>query len=99
VVEAYDKILHCPEPIRTPLNIGTGQEVTIKDLAYKIIRICGKDFEPVFDKPRMAEVDRLVTDATKAKILLNWEAKISIDEGLKRFVDWFRVYGFERQFE
>jgi UDP-glucose 4-epimerase len=96
MVDAYDRIMKYPEPIREPLNVGTGEEITIKELAYKIIRICGKDFKPVFDKPRMAEVDRLVTDATKARTLLGWKPTVSIDEGLRKFISWYSSFGWER---
>ena len=96
VVKAYDAVLNFPEPIPFPINIGTGEEITIRDLAYKIIKLCGKDFEPVFDKPRMAEVDRLCADATKAKVLLDWSPTISIEEGLKRFIQWYSVWGLCR---
>ncbi len=96
VVKAYDAALHFPERIPYPINIGTGEEITIKDLAYKIIELCGKTFEPVFDKPRMAEVDRLCADATKAKVLLNWSPCVSIEDGLKKFIEWYRVWGLCR---
>jgi UDP-glucose 4-epimerase len=96
VVDAYDRIMKHPEPILTPLNIGTGEEVTIKDLAYKIIKICGKDFEPAFDRPRMSEVDRLVTDAALSKLILGWKAKTSIDDGLAKFIDWYSTWGMDR---
>ena len=47
--------------------------------------------------PRPAEVNRLVADATRAKELLGWEAKISLDEGLKAFIQWYNDYGLEER--
>jgi UDP-glucose 4-epimerase len=98
MVDAYDRIMRYNLPIREPINVGTGEEITIKELAYKIIEICDKKLEPVFDKPRMAEVDRLVTDATKARILLGWKPKVSIDDGLRKYIEWASSFGWERQF-
>jgi UDP-glucose 4-epimerase len=95
IVDAYDRALRYPNPIKGPLNIGTGEEVTILDLALKIIKLCGKELSPVFDKPRISELGRLVSDSSKARKLLNWEAKITIDEGLKKFMDWYSIYGFD----
>jgi UDP-glucose 4-epimerase len=98
MVDAYDRIMRYNLPIREPLNVGTGEEITIKELAYKIIEICGKNIEPVFDKPRMAEVDRLVTDATRARKLLGWEPRVSISVGLRKYIEWASSFGWERQF-
>jgi UDP-glucose 4-epimerase len=44
---------------------------------------------------RPGEVRRLISDVTKAKQKLGWEAKIGIDQGLMRFIDWYRNYRFE----
>ena len=41
-------------------------------------------------RPKRSEVDRLYADVDKAKKLLNWEPKISLDEGLKRTISWIR---------
>ena len=96
IVDAYDLIMKYPKTIREPLNIGSGEEITIRDLAYKIIRICGKPFKPVFGEARTSELDRLVLDASMAKKLLGWNAKVSIEEGLHKLIDWYRTDGLYR---
>ena len=96
-VRAYDLVLNHNEPINEPINFGTGKEVSIIDLANKIIDLCGKkgDIEPVHVEPRIGEVKRLIADATKAKDLLGWTPKYNLEEGLKEFVQWYKNYGFE----
>lgn len=96
IVNAYDLALWQKEPLTEPVNFGTGKDVSIDELAKIIIKLCGKDFEPIYEKPRMAEVERLCADATKAKVLLGWEATISLEEGLRRFVEWYKIYGLDR---
>jgi UDP-glucose 4-epimerase len=98
-VRAYDLVLNHNKPITEPINFGTGKEVSIKDLANKIIDLCGKSAEikPVPIEPRIGEVKRLIADATKAKKLLEWEPKYSLEEGLKDFIQWYKSYGFEER--
>lgn len=93
VVDAYDLIMKHSEPIKIPLNIGSGEEITIRDLAYEIIRICGKHFKPVLGEARTSELDRLVVDASKTKEILGWEATVTIVEGLHKLVEWYNDSG------
>jgi len=73
--------------------------VSIVDLANMIIDLCGKrgSIEPVHVEPRIGEVNRLIADATKAKKLLGWVPKYSLEEGLKEFIQWYKKYGFEER--
>lgn len=99
VVNAYDLVLKHNEPITEPINFGTGKEVSIVELANKIINLCGKNGEmkPVYVEPRIGEVKRLIADATKAENLLGWKPKYDLEEGLERFVQWYKNYGFEER--
>ena len=96
IVDAYDLILN-KKPIREPINFGTGKEIKIIDLANKIIELCGKagTIKSVYIEPRPGEVKRLVADISKAKELLGWKPKHTIEEGLKKFIDWYKNYKFE----
>ena len=98
-VRAYDSVLNHKEPIIEPINFGSGKEVSILNLANTIISLCSKkgELEPVYVEPRPAEVKRLIADATRAKNLLGWEPSISLDEGLKTYIDWYRNYGQEEK--
>ena len=98
-VRAYDLVLNHNEPITEPINFGTGKEVSINDLADKIIELCGKkgEIEPVHVEPRIGEVKRLIADATKAKDMLGWEPKYKLEKGLKEFIQWYKNYGFEER--
>lgn len=98
VVRAYDLILKHNKPITEPINFGTGEELSILDLANMIIDLCGKTgkIKPVHVEPRAGEVKRLIADSTKARNLLGWEAKHDFKEGLGRFIQWYKEYGVEK---
>lgn len=73
------------------VNFGTGIDVPIKELAKKIVEISGSKSPIVYQKERLAEVERLICNYDKAKKLFGWTPKILIDEGLKRNIEWERV--------
>lgn len=99
VVNAYDLVLNHNCPITEPINFGTGKEVSIVELANKIIKLCNTNGElkPVYIEPRLGEVKRLIADATKANDLLGWKPTYSLEEGLDKFIQWYKNYGFEEK--
>ena len=70
------------------INFGTGQDTKIIELAKKIIDISGSNSKISHLPPRASEVKRLCCDNTKAKQLFGWEPKVSIDEGLRKNIEW-----------
>ena len=97
IVRAYDMVLNYKKEIREPINFGTGKEIKIIDLANKIIELCGRrgNVKPVHVEPRPGEVQRLIADISKAKEILGWEPNYTIEEGLKKFIDWYKSYRYE----
>lgn len=76
--------------IHEPVNLGNPQEMSILDFAKKIIELTKSKSKIVY-KP-LPEDDPKVRrpDISKAKNLLNWEPKVSLEEGLERTIAWFR---------
>lgn len=76
------------------INIGSGVEVTIEEVANQILELTESDANIVFNaskvRPTKSEVQRLCADASKAKKLLGWESKITLREGLKRNIQWYK---------
>src|SRR3972149_11635878 len=89
-VRAFDLVLKHASRLG-PINIGTGKEVSIMDLAETIIDLCGKkgEIKPVNVEARIGEVKQLIADARKAKKDMGWEPKYSLKEGLKAFIQWY----------
>lgn len=75
-------------------NLGSGQEISIGDLAQKIIELTGKEVEIIGDtqriRPEKSEVERLLSNAEKAKKVTGWEPKYTLEEGLKETIDWIK---------
>ena len=70
------------------VNFGTGVDTRIIDLAKKIIEISGSSSKITHLPPRLSEVMRLCCDNSKAKDLFGWKPKVSIDEGLRKNIEW-----------
>jgi UDP-glucose 4-epimerase len=96
-VNAYDLTLNHDCAIREPLNFGTGTEVSINEIANKIISIFGKNgiLAPTHIESRIGEVERLIADFSEAKKVLGWEPSVSFDQGLNEFAKWYQAYGCE----
>lgn len=77
-----------------PINLGTGREITIRDLAYLIRSIGGNDRVGVmFQTNKLDGQPRRSFDVTRAKERLGWEATTSLEEIIRRTIDWYRANG------
>lgn len=96
--KAFDLVLN-HESRLDPINIGSGKEVSILDLANMIIELCSKKgaIEPVHVEPRIGEVKQLIADVRKARKVLGWEAKYDFKKGLKAFIQWYKQFGQEER--
>ena len=97
IVAGLDAALNCNEPMAGPVNIGSGTEITILDLANEIIRLCGKEgvLSPVHVEARPGEVTRLLADISKARKILGWKPEYSLIKGLTEFKDWYQNFKSE----
>jgi dTDP-glucose 4,6-dehydratase len=74
-----------------PINIGNPQEMTIEQIARLIITMTGSKSSIVYkplptDDPKVRQ-----PDITRARTLLGWEPKVSLEQGLGRTIDYFRT--------
>ncbi len=76
--------------VNEPVNIGNPEEHTILELAGMIKRLAGSSSELSFNPLPVDDPKTRCPDITKAKKLLNWQPKVSAEEGLKKTVDWFK---------
>jgi nucleoside-diphosphate-sugar epimerase len=74
-------------------QIGTGKETRIIDLAKKIKSLSGKNLKIEFKPPRKGEIRRNYSNITKAQKILDYEPKVSLDEGLTSTYKWFMTLG------
>ena len=77
-------------------NLGTGQEVTIRELLERILKIVGRDVRVRVDdqrlRPENSEVMRLLSNNEKARQRLHWQPEVSLEDGLRQTVEWIRQH-------
>lgn len=74
------------------VNAGLGQDISINDLAYEIVKDTSKIKHVKHIHPQ-SEIQKLLCDSSKAKRLLNWEPKVSLSDGLRRTEEWIETSG------
>lgn len=91
-VDGFIKVAEIPASIGQTLNIGSGREISIGDLARLIAKMVGKNVTVIHEEERMrpekSEVGRLLANASAAREVLSWEPKVSLEEGLKITIEW-----------
>ncbi len=72
------------------VNIGAGFEITIKELAEKIVKLTGFEGELRWDPSKPDGQPRRRLDVSRAKKLFGFEAKMPFEEGLKATIEWYK---------
>ncbi len=75
------------------MNVGTGREVRIAELAETVANAVGYRGEIVWDASRPDGQPRRCLDISRARAGLDFEAATSLAEGLRNTVDWYLAYG------
>jgi NAD dependent epimerase/dehydratase len=74
------------------INLGTGTEISIGEVAERVLGQLGQKLPVTLDEQRVrppdSEVERLVASTAKAERLLGWEPAVDFDEGLRRTIEW-----------
>ena len=92
VSDLVDGIIRLMESnLNDPVNIGNPHEMTIEDIARAIIRLTGSKSKLVYrplpeDDPKVRQ-----PDITRARTLLGWEPKVSLEDGLTKTLEYFRT--------
>jgi UDP-glucose 4-epimerase len=74
------------------VNVGTGRETSVLDLVAILQQEGGReDFEPDFAEARLGEIERSCLDVTRARVELGWEARTSLNDGMRATLDAARV--------
>lgn len=73
------------------LNIASGQETSLNDLAFSLLKVMRSDLIPEYGPERKVNpVPRRLADVSQARDLISFETRVSLQEGLRRLVDWWR---------
>jgi UDP-glucose 4-epimerase len=73
-------------------NIASGAETSLNDLAASLLRVMHSDLQPEYGPARKVNpVSRRLADVSRAKQYIGFESKVTLEEGLGRFVNWWQA--------
>jgi UDP-glucose 4-epimerase len=73
-------------------NVASGVESSLNDLAYSLAKVMGSDLKPEYGVERKVNpVQRRLSDVSKARKLIGFEAETSLEDGLRELVNWWRA--------
>jgi len=94
ICRGFTALVKCEEAIGKEVNIGSGREISIEDLARLIIakvnphaKIISEDIRK---RPERSEVERLLCDSSLMYNLTGWVPQFTLEEGLEKTIEWFR---------
>ncbi len=91
-VEGFIIAAECEKAVGRTINLGASAEISIGDLVEKIGTILGRKLQVRQDvirqRPTSSEVERLISDNRLARELLGWQPQVTLDDGLRRTVEW-----------
>ena len=94
-VEGFVLAASEPQAVGKTINLGSGREISVGDLAQLIARLIGCEISVHTDdlriRPENSEVERLLAANSLAKQLLGWSPQVSLEEGLHKTIDWMRT--------
>jgi len=95
-VDAFLRVGSHEAALGQEINAGSGSTVSIGELALKILGLVGRELPIVCEderlRPPQSEVMHLHADAQKAGELIGWQPQVSLDQGLRRTIDWIREH-------
>jgi UDP-glucuronate decarboxylase len=91
MIDGLVKMMEAQDDFTGPVNLGNPDEFTVLELAKKVVSIAGSRSKVSVGRPLPADDPaRRRPDITLAKSNLGWQPKVSLDEGLKKTIEWFR---------
>lgn len=72
-------------------NVGYGESISVKDIVGKIVNLSGKNLKISYDLTKPSINTKLALVSDKAKKDLGWEPKVSIDEGITKTIEWYKL--------
>jgi len=91
-VEGFVAIAESDRTVGLEINLGSGKSISVGELAERIVRLAGSSADVRQDeervRPETSEVRELVADATRARELVGWEPRVTLDDGLRLVLDW-----------
>ncbi len=95
-VDGFIRVAEHARAVGHVINVGTGREVSVGDLATSILTTVGRDIPIIQDservRPEPSEVARLCANIARARDVLRWQPQYPLEEGLALTIDWIRSH-------
>ena len=91
MIEAFIRMMNNTRDFTGPVNLGNPVEMTVKELAEKVIRLTGSSSSLEHRELPQDDPTRRKPDISLAKKMLGWEPKVSLEEGLKETIAYFET--------
>lgn len=88
IVDGILQIMKVDDPM--PYNIGSTFEVSVLELAHKVIELTDSKSNIIFKEKNQDDPRHRMPDTSRIRARLNWESKMSLDDGLKKTITYFR---------
>jgi UDP-glucuronate decarboxylase len=92
LIDGFVRLMQSPDDFTGPVNLGNPVEMTMLELAEKVLAITGSDSRIVYEPLPSDDPNQRRPDITKAKEVLDWTPQVGLDEGLERTVAYFRQF-------
>ena len=93
VANVVDGVLRCCEAPRAAgqmMNVATGGRISLNDLLRVMNQLLGTNLQPIYREPRQGDVKDSQADISKARDILGYQPTVTLEEGLRRTLDWCR---------
>jgi nucleoside-diphosphate-sugar epimerase len=91
VADCVEALLKLEEKASWPpvvVNIGSGHALSIETVAKKIVELSGKSIQAIYETAKPVGPLSRTADVSKARVVLGWEPRVDLDEGLRRTLRW-----------
>lgn len=89
LVEGLVLAMFQPHTTGEVFNLGSSEEHTVLEYAHMIIQLCNSSSQIVFESSRVDDPERRRANANKAQQVLGWQRKVSMEDGLRKTIEWF----------
>ncbi len=97
LIDFTEKALARQESRFELVNVGSSESIKVRDLVRKIIEHSGKNLEIEFDRTQPTIPFSLKLNIERAKKVFGWSPRVSLDEGIKKTLDWYRSHYLKRE--
>jgi UDP-glucuronate 4-epimerase len=78
-------------------NIGGGSNKSVNQVVKLLTKLTGVNVEISYEHAKVGDVSHTYADISKAKKMLHYKPKTKLEEGLKKFIDWYKTYQVKAQ--